>query len=225
MKAVLPLAALALTFSATAEPLTVREDFEDGAGRWKATAPENWRVTDTDRGRVFELFDKAARYQPPFRSPFNFALLQEHQFGDFTLTAEVKTTARSYGHRDIVVVFGYQDPAHFYYAHFGEKADDHSCQVFIVNEAPRTKISTRETEGIPWQEDRWHRLKIVRKVSDGSVKVYFDNMDEPVLEAKDSTFSAGQIGLGSFDDTAQFDNVVIEGEVSGSPGADASSPR
>ena len=36
------------------------------------------------------------------------------------------------------------------------------AQVFIVNDAPRTKISTKETTGIPWKEDPWHTVRVPR---------------------------------------------------------------
>ena len=48
-------------------------------------------------------------------------------------------------------------------------------------------------------------------MADGTIKVYFDDMKTPILEAKDTTFGAGQVGFGSFDDTARFDDVVVEG--------------
>lgn len=215
----LPAAALALIASAvptvTAEspapPLRITEDFEKGFDRWQPTAPENWKLTDDHGGKVLDLFDKTARTQPPHRSPFNFALLKDAEFNDVSITAKVRTTTKAYGHRDIVVVFGYQDPARYYYVHFGEKADDHAGQVFIVNNAPRTKISTKETPGIPWKEDVWHTIKVTRSAADGMIRVYFDDLTTTVLEAKDSTFGAGQIGFGSFDDTARFDDIVIEG--------------
>jgi len=189
----------------------LKEDFEKGFDRWQPTAPENWKLTDDHGGRVLDLFDKTARTTPPHRSPFNFVLLKDHSFSDVSITAKVRTTTKAYGHRDIVVVFGHQDPARYYYVHFGEKADDHAGQVFIVNNAPRTKISTKETTGIPWREDTWHTVKVTRTAADGMIRVYFDDMDTTVMEARDTTFGAGRIGLGSFDDTARFDDVVIEG--------------
>jgi hypothetical protein len=216
--ATFPLGLLVCAGPASAEPgkpLKIVEDFEKGAARWKPTAPENWKVVADRGGEVFDLFNKAATYKPPHRSPFNFALLDGVRLGDFTITAKVKATVKSYGHRDVVVVFGHQDPARFYYVHFGEKADDHSCQVFIVNNAARTKISTKETNGIPWKDETWHTIKVVRKTSDGTVKVYFDDMEKTVLEARDTTFTGGQIGIGSFDDTARFDDITIEGTEAG----------
>ena len=47
--------------------------------------------------------------------------------------------------------------------------------------------------------------------SRATVYRYFDNMDEPVMTAKDTSFQWGTIGVGTFDDTANFDNVVLRG--------------
>jgi hypothetical protein len=193
---------------------TVTEDFEKGFDRWKPTAPENWKLSDDHGGKVLDLFDKTARTKPPHRSPFNFVLLDQASFSDVTITAKVRTTTKAYGHRDIVVLFGYQDPAHYYYVHYGEKADAHAGQVFIVNDAPRTKISTKETTGIPWKENTWHTVRVTRSSADGMIRVYFDDMETTVMEARDTTFGAGQVGFGSFDDTARFDDIVVEGVAS-----------
>ena len=84
------------------------------------------------------------------------------------LEVKLQSTVKDYDHRSLVLVFGYQDPAHFYYVHFGKKTDDHANQIFIVNGAPRLKISTKTTPGTAW-DDAWHEVKIVRNVGDGSI--------------------------------------------------------
>jgi len=109
------------------------------------------------------------------------------------------------------IFFGYQDPAHFYYVHLGEKPDPHSSQVFIVNEAPRTKITETPDVGIPWKDDTWHDVKLVRRIEDGLIEVYFDDMSKPQKVAHDKTFTWGLLGLGSFDDLGQWDDVRING--------------
>jgi hypothetical protein len=106
--------------------------------------------------------------------------------------------------------FGYQDPAHFYYVHLGKKTDDHANQVFIVNNAPRVKISAKTTAGTNW-DDNWHQIKIVRQVGDGTIEVYYDDMKTPVMTAKDKTFTWGRIGVGSFDDTGNWDDIKLYG--------------
>jgi len=39
--------------------------------------------------------------------------------------------------------------------------------------------------------------------------MYFDNMEEPLMEARDKTFGSGFVGFGSFDDSGKIDNIRI----------------
>jgi hypothetical protein len=98
-----------------------------------------------------------------------------------------------------------------YYVHFGKKTDDHANQIFIVNNADRKKISTETTPGTNW-DDEWHHARIVRKLESGTIDVYFDDMEKPVMRAEDKTFTWGQVGIGSFDDTGNFDNLLVYGK-------------
>ena len=195
--------------TAPAEDATVlKEDFSTGASRWVPTDAKAWRVTELEGNPVYELFQQS-RYEPPHRSPFNYSLLKDTPLSDFELTAKVRTTKAAYGHRDMCLIFGHQDAAHFYYVHFGEKADDHANQIFIVNHAPRVKISEASNPGTPWRENHWHTVKLVRRVSSGLIQVFFDDLNHPAMEAHDKTFATGLIGLGSFDDVGMWDDVEI----------------
>src|SRR5690606_34859817 len=149
--------------------------------------------------------------QTPVRSPFNRCMLRGVTVGDFQLDVDLQSTARDYPHRSLCLFFGYQDPAHFYYVHLGQRTDDHANQIFIVNDAPRLKISSQTTPGTPW-DDQWHDVKIVRRVADGTIEIYFDDMDNPVMVAKDKTFAWGRVGLGSFDDTGLWRDVRLYGQ-------------
>ncbi len=190
-------------------PLVVREDFENGADRWHPMDPASWRVLKTDAGHVYSLHQDSA-YKPPHRSPENIAILKETTVSDFQLDLRLQSTVKDYGHRSLVVVFGYQDPAHFYYVHLAKEADDRANQIFLVNDTPRIKISTKTTAGTPW-DDAWHRLRIVRNVESGQIDVYFDDFDTPAMTAVDKTFAWGQIGIGSFDDLGNFDDIELRG--------------
>ena len=83
----------------------------------------------------------------------------------------LQSTAKDVPHRDMCVFFGYQDPAHLYYVHMAKAMDDHANQIFIVNDKPREKISTKTTEGTPW-DDKWHHVRVVRTVADGGQSFY-----------------------------------------------------
>lgn len=191
-------------------PLVATEDFDQGAAKWKPNDPSGWKVKAGEKGQVYSQFKKESSYKPPHRSPLNVSILTEPNVGDFVLTARVLSTHPDYGHRDACLVFGYQDPAHFYYVHFGKQTDDHANQIFIVNDKPRTKISTQTTSGTPWDE-KWHDVKIVRRVADGVIEVYFDDMKTPVMKATDKTFTWGRIGVGTFDDTSDWDDIKLYG--------------
>jgi hypothetical protein len=191
-------------------PLLLKEDFEKGAERWEPKDDKQWKIKMLENKQVFSLFEKKGNYKPPHRSPVNICLLKEVAVTDFQFTASVLSTHPDYGHRDSVIVFGYQDPKHFYYVHLATKADDHANQIFIVNDAARQKISLTTTAGTKW-DDAWHTLRVIRQVKEGTIDIYFDDMKQPVMTAKDDTFTWGQVGIGSFDDTSDWDNIELRG--------------
>ncbi len=192
-------------------PLVFEDDFEKGAKSWEPTDAKAWRITETDDGKVYNQF-KNSDYRGPHRSPYNISLVKDVEVTDFVLTVKVQSTNKGAGaHRDMCLFFNYQDPAHFYYVHMGKRPDPHSSQIMIVNEADRKMITNNKTPGIPW-DDEWHTIKIARRVSDGTIKIYFDDMKKPVMTAVDKTFTSGRIGIGSFDDNGNWDNFKLYGK-------------
>ena len=192
-------------------PLVFSDDFESGATHWKASDPNAWKVIEQNGTKVFSQFQKS-NVKTPVRSPFNRAMVKDVVVGDFVLDVKLQSTIKDYGHRDLCLFFGFQDPANFYYVHLGKKMDDHANNIFIVDDKPRTKISKTTTAGTNWDDD-WHHARVVRNVATGEIKIYFDDMKKPVMTAVDKTFQWGQVGLGSFDDTGNFDNFFLFGDV------------
>jgi len=191
-------------------PLLFHDDFSAAeTARWEPSDPQAWKLIDQKGNQVFQQFAQS-KVQTPVRSPFNRCVLKGVSVGDFVLDLQFQSTARDYPHRSLCLFFGYQDPAHMYYVHFGQKTDDHANQIFIVNNEPRTKISAKTTEGTPW-DNEWHHARIVRKVESGLIEVFFDDMHTPAMTAVDKTFTWGQVGIGSFDDTGNFDDVRLYG--------------
>lgn len=192
-------------------PLAFQDDFERNAvGPWEFTDPAAWSIAKVGENRVLEQ-KKASKYTPKVRSPFNIALVKDVDVSDFVLDLKVQSTGRDYGHRDLCLFFGHQDPSHFYYVHLGKEADPHAHSIFLVNDAPRVSIAEERTKGTPWT-DGWHHVRIVRKVSDGRILVYFDDMKTPIMSAHDKTFAHGRVGVGSFDDTGRFDVLQFWGK-------------
>ena len=166
--------------------------------------PAAWELRDG----ALELV-RQSDYKPPHRSPLNIALLADRQYGSFTLEADVLSTTREYDHRSMCLFLNFQDPSHYYYIHISTRSDDHAHNIFIVNDAPRKKISTSTTSGHDWGTNQWHKVKVVRDVDSGLIELHIDG--RKIMEARDKTFTAGHIGFGSFDDEGRIDNIRITG--------------
>lgn len=198
-------------------PLIHRDDFESIAA-WKPAKDDVWKRVEVDRdgkrNAVFRVTGKSS-YKPPVRSPHSIAWLNGKFVGDFVMTVRAENTNPKAGnHRDLCLFWGRQDASHFYYVHFGAKADPHSCQIFIVDGKDRTKITVDEVPGTPWGADgAWHTLRVIRSVDDGMIRVYFDDMKKPHMTAKDTTFAWGEVGIGTFDDSGNFDDFELRGEL------------
>jgi hypothetical protein len=54
-------------------------------------------------------------------------------------------------------------------------------------------------------------VRIVRHTASGTIEVFFNDMRKPIMRAVDTTFGAGGIGFGTFDDTGHIDDVMIWG--------------
>lgn len=199
-------------------PLLLEDTFEGDLNRWHMSDPEGesptWTVITATESKAdnHALRSKGgSKYAPPHRSPWNIALLVEPVVSDFELSARVQNTNYDAGdHRDLCLFWGYQDPAHFYYVHLGAKPDPHSCQIFIVDGADRKMITDKKSPGTPWDRG-WHDVKVTRDTKSGDIKVFFDDMNEPVMTANDKTFAWGRVGLGTFDDNGNFDDFKLKG--------------
>jgi hypothetical protein len=208
----------ALASSALGQPLPVllKDDFEHGMQRWQTTDPDLetsvWKIERIGAGEAVNHVLRVtgpSSYQPPFRSPHSIAWLKDVDVGSFQIDVRVQNTRPDAGpHRDLCVFWGRQDAGHFYYVHLGAQPDPHACQVFIVNGAARRAITTVEARGIPWSDD-WHKVRVSFDAESGEIKVYFDDLDTPIMQAKDKTFTHGQVGLGTFDDHGNFDDFVL----------------
>jgi len=191
-------------------PLVFEADFEDGSlWDWEPTDPQAWRIENSGDSRVLALY-KQSNYESEVRSPVNINLIKDVQVGSFVLELKMHSTTRDYGHRDMCLIFGYQDPSHFYYVHIANQSDAHANSIFIVNGQPRVSIADRRTEGTKW-DDNWHTVRLERDIEKGTIKVFFDDGAGPIMTAVDHNFESGRIGVGSFDDTGQFDEIRLRG--------------
>jgi len=206
-------------------PLVFHEDFNGGdksLDKFDLLDPTDWKMGTDDGRPVLSLAtkptDKTAK--TPVRSPFGRALVKDLYVGPFVMDVKVKSTVKDYPHRDACVFFGAVDDAHEYYVHLGKTPDPHCGNVFIVNSADRLALLPVPAKGIDWT-DHYHTVRVARG-ADGLIEVLFDG--KSWLKAKDATFPVGRVGVGSFDDTADFAEVTVWGKKADKPAAPAGQP-
>ena len=178
-----------LTCAAGAQSLA---DWEfDGTGVW------------TMRGDVLVL-EKAGVPGGPIRRPAALALFRGRSFEDVEFRIDVRSTAPAdLLVRDVLLIVGYQSPLRFYYIHLSAKTDAVHNGIFLVNDADRRRIDDGKARARLTGQD-WHRVRVVRRSATGSIQVFFGDETEPTLAATDRTLPSGRIGVGSFDETAEF---------------------
>ncbi len=190
--------------------LVYSQDFQksDALRDFQFSDPDAWRL-GTQNGRHFmEQFQKS-NYEYKVRSPYNIGLLRTLRLRNFILECELQQTGKDYGHRDMCLFYNFQNRSQFYYSHIATKPDDHAHSCFLVDNKPRIRIDGDRTNGFDWGKDAWHQFRLVRNADRGTITLFADGGDTPIMTATDKTFGWGYVGFGTFDDTGRVSNVKI----------------
>jgi hypothetical protein len=144
------------------------------------------------------------------RRPTKFAILNSEPFAKVTVEAEVKRNGRS-----LIIVYAWQDENHYNYAHLSSdaavKQNVHNG-IFHVFGGERVRVSL--LEGPPsFDSMDWTPVKLVFDGDVGRCYVEVNGKRSPSLEAVDLSLRWGRVGLGSFNETGDFRNVKIRGEM------------
>lgn len=177
---------------------------------WEHIGTGSWRQVELpDRGGVLELTESGQPPAQPVRRPANMLLAPAPALTGFSLDLEARSLQFDRKGADIVIIFGYQDPYHFYYAHLSNDVN-HVHQVIMKVEGSQQSRRVIHLEKAPVAalRDSWQQIRVTRSAA-GRVEVFVDDMDRPTLTAEDSEWLSGRIGIGSFNDAAQFDTIAL----------------
>lgn len=173
---------------------------------WTSRPGSVWKL-DEDQG-LYRLIEpgKPGKH----RRPLSWSVWKGEKVGAFTATVRARClTPTKVKGRDVLIIFGFQDPDHYYYVHFSaENSKVHN--IFAkVDGGERTPLSLIGERYPRLLGEGFHELQLTHDPESGRIDAMVDG--KPVLSAVDKTFRDGWVGVGSFDDTVDFDRFVLEG--------------
>ena len=144
------------------------------------------------------------------RRPAALAILDTAPVERASFQLELRCTAPiDVVHRDLEVIFGYESPTRFYYAHLSGITDAVHNGVFLVYDADRRRIDAGTTPPV-LRDQAWHRVRLEWTGATGRIQIYVDDSAAPAFDLTDATIRAGRVGVGSFDDTGEFRRITLE---------------
>ena len=188
--------------SADAGPRTVRVVAPATPQHWDPLTAHLWAF----EGNQLVLTRPGTNPNDGVRRPFEYAIVTKGPaLEDVSISAEVRLDESvTVSNRDVVVIWNYQGPRRFYYAHFSQDNTIYAHNgIFVVDNADRRRIDDQwdgRTGAPPAVTDAaWHDVRVDYEAASGEIAVYVDGAEEPLMTATDTTFTGGRVGFGSFD--------------------------
>jgi hypothetical protein len=185
-----------------------------GAANWAPVPPSKWAF---ENGQV--ILASAGEARPGPRRPFEYAVLTKGPaFSSVEITAQVRLDEPvEITNRDVIIVFGYKSDTEFYYAHLSTDNTIYPHNgIFKVNNADRERIdyqwNGRSRGANPAIVDTaWHNVRVKHVPATGEIAVYVDGHHDPLMTARDTTFTSGRVGFGSFDNIGRTRDFRVVG--------------
>lgn len=171
--------------------------------------PNEWSILKTGKNYHLHFQTDTAHYKPSVVSPLTIGILNNFVFGDFIMEADLMPLGADSTLNEICIYLSFKDSLQYYYVQLASITNENTYGVFLVNKSPRIKISSDSTENPVFNKDTWYKLRIERNIIQRTIKVFFNNMKNPVLESKNFELVMGYIGFGAFAGSGCVDNIKI----------------
>ena len=188
------------------------DDFSDKnfLSKWETNDNNDWAIIEEEgKGELVLLKEGEVG---KIRKPAAYAIIKNLDITNFQFTVDVKSEVdTTIDGRDLILFWNYQDSLHFYYAHISNHLHKYHNIIGIVDGKERLPISNTmgHQENARLTDFDWHKVRVIRDIQTGSIKVYVDDMLKPIHSIIDSTLISGSIGVGSFDDYGKFRNLEL----------------
>jgi hypothetical protein len=185
-------------------------------------APQHWDPLTDSKWELSggqAVMTERGTAPPGPRRPFEYAVVTKGpELGSLSYRAEVRIDEPvTRNDRDVVLIWNYQSPTRFYYAHLSQDNTIYPHNgIFVVDDADRRRIDDQwngtDLGAPPAIDDTdWHDVRLDYAARTGRIAVYVDGSREPLMTATDTAFAGGRVGFGSFDNYGRVRDVFVVG--------------
>lgn len=190
-------AGLILQAGSLSAVILVDEDFSSSLVDFSVVSGGTWSVSS---GRYI-LSNHASSTTPGILG--NISVHNTTVSGDFTVSAVLNVVGTSNTWNDSALIFCYQNSSNYYYVSLNESNDGATRGILKVTNGSVTELADISSS---FASDTDYHVEVIRSGSSITVKV--DSVQ--VASASDSAFTSGKVGFGTYNDSARFDDLVVE---------------
>lgn len=172
-------------------------------GNWIELTPQRWAINNVGGVRAYTITTSAFGNLSGDRLG-EYSLLTSYDSGanfDLSMKARSNEDLAANPAADYAILLGYRDEMNYSYIMFNRYAANN--EMFKVENGVRRRIA-RATRG-SFVDNGWHKIEIRKRGE--QITVLFDGRVH--LTATDDSFTRGGMGIGSYNDAASFDDIVV----------------
>lgn len=190
-------------------PVVFSETFDGGVATWTPRETSAWERTKTANPNL----KLTTRGEPgPFRAPLSWMVRGDAKpSGSFILTARgLCHTSLDVPGRDLLLLIGWNGPLDYTYIHFSAENSKVHNVIMRVKPDGREQLS-HATQPVPkLLKKDWQTIRVWYDQPSGMLRCYVDDLETPMMTCQVGDLPTGAVGVGSFDDMVEFDDVVLK---------------
>lgn len=188
--------------------------FDQPSDSWQFSTPDAWRIGSEGPRRFLYVSPRPSAEGPYQPAAPELALHGKYRFRNFSLSCRVRTDKNiSDGPADACILFGRQDNGDCLRLDLCDLTGKPDIAIVRIDGGRATRLaSAAPASRSDFIRRDWHQVGILRNLDTGSIDVYLDEGDHPLLRARSSTCEWGSIALGSTTGGAAFGRFMVSGE-------------
>lgn len=170
-------------------------------GNWQPDNTSYWTVEEKDGDKRYII--STSQLTSNNNRLATYSLVKDRAYTDFQMTLKAKSPENLQDNQgaDFAIVFGYQNDDNYYYMLFNSNAQ--WSALHIVQNGSRSQIVSSNTALI--NDNGYHDFEISRQGN----RIMVKRDQVIVLTIEDGTLGSGNVGIGSLNDAAYFDDIDI----------------